>query len=225
MMRERVAPTADRRLSSRSRRTPAHQQEAGEIDAADGEDAEDGKGEGFERAGGFAEEDLRNGKDFNPLIRFVGERTSDVGKDVAEIGLGLLGRDTGFQESDGWKPMVAASVNLFGAKLERAVEGVDGVQWETEPCRHDADDGYHAAIQFDRRADDVRTASKVLLPELVAQDGNVVSSGLVFSWSEGAAQDGSNAEDAKEIIGTANSTHGRRPLWAFEIGGGSAVAG
>ena len=111
----------------------------------------------------------------------------------------LLHGHAGFQAPDHPEELVRALVDteLLGLERERRpqirlphVEVVEG-------RRHHADDLIRFAIELQRRAKHVRTASEEPLPQAGADDDNVITTGLVLPGQEGAAQVRRHPEHAK----------------------------
>jgi len=68
-----------------------------------------------------------------------------------------------------------------------------------EAGRHDADHGVRLGVQLDAPPHHAGVAAELVLPELVAQDEDVVSAWLVLAGREGTAERRLHAQDVEQI--------------------------
>ena len=74
-----------------------------------------------------------------------------------------------------------------------------------EALRHDADDRVVFVVKLHSAVKDARVAAEVAPPEVVADDGDVISSLLLVFRRERAAQERRDAERAEEVRGRARA--------------------
>ena len=63
---------------------------------------------------------------------------------------------------------------------------------------------------------DLTPAAKLTLPELIAENGDWSSAGLIFFRSESASIRWANPGDAEEVFGDMCARHEHRPFWSHD---------
>lgn len=180
----------------------AREQQAGDVNAADGEHGQDRAQQRPQRAAALAYHALGQRLQVNGAAPIgIGIGAAYVGEDVLQVGLRLFEGDAVLDAGHGAHPVAAAVLHPRLIDQARRVDHVAHAERIAKTRGHDADDGVGDAVHFHRPAEDAAIAAEVGLPDFVAEDDELVLSILLLARQIGAAQQRLHAEYLEEIVG------------------------
>lgn len=188
-----------------SARGHASEEQVGKIDADDEEDQADSAPKNEERAAKPAGDEILEVGEVSGIchepIR-IGMRGAKLRSEEIDFGLGLRQGNILFEAGDDGDG-VAPIANLIEVSGDEEIDAKAGRKHgsKIEGLRKNADDGDGLIVKIDIFAEDIGIAGELLLPEGIGEDGDGRGAFFVFVWKKGAAENGSDAEGAKEIIG------------------------
>jgi hypothetical protein len=144
--------------------------------------------------------------------------------DRRQLGIGLLERHAVGEPRDREQVVPAAiQVNRLGDRQPEIRRLARPPLRKPERWRHDADDAKRAIVEEHRSPEDRRIGAEALLPEAVAEHGDVAAFRHVVIGPDRAADQRRDAHDVEEPAGDARGVQLRRVAAAGQVHGAAGV--